>query len=124
MKKLTVQFLCLTMVIMAISVTETFAQRIRFKNGKATVRAKIAAKGKKTFTISGKDCRKITTKQKNNERFKYEIKRGSEFLSSGNTTGFRTINSDGQSTYRITLINESNVARKTVLSWMCFQETT
>ena len=105
MKKLTIQFLCLAMIVVAFSVTETHAQRIKFKNGKATVRATVKANGKKTYTVSGKDFSKLTIRQTAGESFNYKIKRGSEFLSSGHTTGIQSINSDGRSTYSITIMN-------------------
>ena len=112
MKKLTIQFLCLTLILMAISVNETFAQRIRFKDGKAKVRAKIKANSEKIYTISGKDFKKLRIRQKRGGKFKYEIRLGSELLSSGYTTNFKIIKSDGKSTYKIKVINELDKERK------------
>jgi hypothetical protein len=118
-KKITIQFMCLAMVIMALSVTETFAQQIRLKDGKATVRATIGANSEKTYTISGKDFRALSIKQTNRVSFRYELRRGSEFLSSGQTTGLSLeVESDGRSTYSIKIINESNVARRIVLGFI------
>jgi hypothetical protein len=116
MKKITIQILCLAMVVVAFSVTETFAQRIRFKNGKAKVSANVKANGKKTFTVSGSKFKNLTFRQTGGRKFKYEISRGSKFLSSGHTTGVKTIASNCRSSYRITIINEAEVARKIVLS--------
>lgn len=118
MKKLTIKVLCLALVVMTFSATETFAQRIKFKNGKAKVSATVQSNGKKVFTVSGRDFGKLSIKQTNGEKFKYEIRRGSEFLSSGHSTGFTSVNSDGRSVYKIIIINEENKARPIALSFI------
>ncbi len=102
--------------IMAFSVTETYAQRIKLKNGKAKVHATVKANGKKVFTVSGRDFRKLNIRQTKGGKFKYEIRRGSQFLSSGHSTGFQSINSDGRSVYKIIIINEENKKRPIGLS--------
>ena len=118
MKKLTIQFLGLAMIIIVFSVTDSFAQRISFSGGSAKVSTKIGADSSKTFTVSGKDFGKMTIKQTNRGQFKYEIRRGSSILSSGHTTGSNIrVKSDGKSTYRITIINEENAARRIVLQF-------
>ena len=119
MKNLTIQFLCLAMVIIAFTATETFAQTIRLKNGKATVRATIGANSVKTFSISAREFRALRIKQTNRGDFRYQLRRGSQLLSSGNTTGLSLdVESDGRSTYRIKIINEANAAKRIVLSFV------
>lgn len=114
MKKLTIYLL--TIAIMTFSVTETIAQRIKLKNGKAKVSAMVKANSKKTFTVSGKDFKVLKIKQTKGEKFSYEIRRGNEFLSSGHSTGFQAIKSDGRSIYSIKIINKENKARPISLS--------
>ncbi len=119
MKKLTIQFLTIAMVIVAFSVIETYAQKcIRFnRNGKAKIRTKIKAHGRKSYVVSGKDFRKLTIKQFRGGKFRYVIRRGSEFLSSGHTIDSNIrVNSDGRSVYSITIINNKNKARSIGLS--------
>jgi hypothetical protein len=91
-------------------------------NGKATISStikpwKIEEGEKPNWSISGKQFGSLSIKQTKGEDLKYEIRRGSEFLSSGHTTGSNiTINSDGNSTYTITIINEEDEARPITLS--------
>lgn len=118
MKKITIQLLCLTLAVMVFAVTETFAQRISLKNGKANVQATLKANGEKTFTISGREFANLKIRQTNGGKFGYEIKRGSEFLSSGHSSGFKPITSDGRSVYKITIINSENKARPIALSFI------
>jgi hypothetical protein len=121
MKKITIQFICLAMVMMTLSVTETFAQQIRLKDGKATVRATIGANSEKTYTISGKDFQALNIKKTNRVSFRYELRLGTELISSGQTMGLSLeVESDNRSTYSIKIINESNAARRIVLG---FQQT-
>ena len=123
MKKLTLQFLTLTIAIIAFSATDASAQRpINLdKNGKAKISATIQSMKlgdiKSTWSISGKRFGSLQINQTNTGSFKYEIRRGNSFLSSGHTTGSNiTIQSDGKSTYTITIINEEDKPRKIELS--------
>lgn len=122
MKKLTIQFLIIAVI--AFSATDAFAQkRINLDaTGKATISAtikpvKMGDIAQSVWSISGKQFGKLQIKQTNSGKFKYEIRRGSEFLSSGHTTGSNIqIQSDGKSTYTITIINEEDKAGKIELS--------
>ncbi|MBK9165818.1 MAG: hypothetical protein IPM21_18290 [Acidobacteria bacterium] len=123
MKKLTLRFLTIAIAVIAFSATEAIAQkRINLdSNGKATVSATVQpwklGDIKEVWSISGKQFRNLSIKQTKGGKFKYEIHRGSQFLSSGHTTGSNiTINSDGKSTYTITIINEDDQPRKIELS--------
>lgn len=122
MKKLTLQLLALTIAIFAFSATDAVAQkRITLDaNGKATISATIKpwkVEEMEGWTISGKQFGKLQIKQTNSGKFKYEIRRGSSFLSRGHTTGSNIqIQSDGKSTYTITIINEEDKARNIELS--------
>lgn len=117
MKKLTIQFLTIAIAVIVFSVTDAVAQkRINLENGNATVSATVTG-NKEVWSFSGKQFSKVNIKQTNGGKFKYEIRRGSEFLSSGHTTGSNiTINSDGKSDYTITIINEEDKARPITLS--------
>ncbi len=123
MKKLTLQLLTLTFAIIAFSATDAFAQRRISLD--ATGKAKISATIKPikfdydpiSWSIPGKQFRTLQIKQTNSGKFKYEIKRGSSLLSTGHTTGSNIqIQSDGKSTYTITIINEEDKARRIELS--------
>ena len=125
MKKLTIQLLALAIAITTFSATETFAQKsIKLDaNGKAKITAMIKPvkpgenSDKDIWSISGKKFNTLQIKQTNSGKFKYEIRRGNEFLSSGHTTGSNIqIQSDGKSNYTITIINEEDKARKIQLS--------
>jgi hypothetical protein len=123
MKTLTLQLLALTIAVIVFSASDASAQRrINLdSNGKATISATIKPwkleEGSSTWSISGGQFQKLTIKQTRGEKFKYEIHRGSEFLSSGHTTGSNiTINSDGRSTYTIAIINEEDKPRPLTLS--------
>ncbi len=124
MKKLTLRLLTLTIAIIAFSATDAFAQkRINLDaNGKATISAtikpwKVEEAQSFKWSVSGKQFSNLQIKQTNSGKFKYEIRRGSEFLSSGHTTGSNIqIQSDGKSIYTITIINEEDKARPIVLS--------
>ncbi|MEK7725209.1 MAG: hypothetical protein AAB336_12715 [Acidobacteriota bacterium] len=124
MKKLTIQFLTIAIAVIAFSATDAIAQkRINLdSNGKATISAtikpwKVEEAEKPNWSISGKKFQNLSIKQTKGGKFKYEIRRGSEFLSSGHTTGSNiTINSDGKSDYTITIINEEDKARPITLS--------
>ena len=123
MKKLTIQFLIIAIAVIVFSVTDAVAQkRINLdSNGKATISATIKPwkleEGSSSWSISGKQFQNLSITQTKGGKFKYEIRRGSEFLSSGHTTGSSiTINSDGKSTYTITIINEEDKARPITLS--------
>jgi hypothetical protein len=119
MKKLTIQLLTIAFAIFVFSATDAIAQkRINLDaNGKATINAtikpwKIEEGENPHWSISGKQFENLSIKQTKGGKFKYEIRRGSEFLSSGHTTGSNiTINSDGKSTYTITIINEEDQPR-------------
>lgn len=90
-------------------------------NGKATISStiqpwNIEEAEKAIWTISGKQFSNLSIKQTKGGKFKYEIRRGSKFLSSGHTTGSNiTINSDGKSTYTTTIINEEDKPQPIVL---------
>ncbi len=124
MKNLTLQILTLTIAIIALSATDAMAQkRINLdKNGKATISAtikpwKVEEGQTSTWSISGKTFGTLSIKQTSGGKFKYELRRGNEFLSSGHTTGSNIkINSDGKSTYTIRIINEEDKARPITLS--------
>ena len=122
MKKLTIQFLTIAIAVIVFSVTDTVAQnRINLENGNATVSATVKPKksgdNKEVWSFSGKQFGNLNIKQTNGGKFKYEIRRGGSFLSSGHTTGGNiTINSDGKSDYTITIINEEDTARPITLS--------
>ena len=117
MKKITIQFIAITLTIVAFTITDTFAQkRIKFKDGKAKVSSNVEAKGKVTHSVSGKDFRVLKITVENGGKFKYEIRRGSELLSSGHQTGFK-IESDGKSVYQITFINTENKAKRPIFSY-------
>lgn len=124
MKKLTLQLFAFTIAVIAFSATEAIAQkRINLdSNGKASISATIKPwkleEGKKEgWSISGNQFNTLSIKQTKGRNFKYEIRRGSQFLSSGHTTGSNiTINSDGKSTYTITIINEEDQPRPITLS--------
>ena len=118
MKKLTTQSLIVMFAVVTLTVTSIYAQKlVRLKNGKATVRAKIAANSNVTWSISGKKFKKLAIKQKGRKGLRYEIRRGSEFLSRGHTTGIRTIKSDGKSKYSITIFNDAKKERRVVLGF-------
>jgi len=125
MKKLTIQLLALAIAITTFSATETFAQKtIKLDaNCKAKITAMIKPvkpgdnSDKDIWSISGKQFSNLQIKQTNSGKFKYEIRCGNEFLSSGHTTGSNIqIQSDGKSNYTITIINEEDKARKIELS--------
>lgn len=124
MKKLTIQFLTIAIAVIAFSATDAIAQkRINLdSNGKATISAtikpwKVEEAEMPRWSISGKQFSNLSIKQTKGGKFKYEIRRGSEFLSSGHTTGSNiTINSDGKSDYTITIINEEDKPRPITLS--------
>lgn len=125
MKKLTIQIVALIIAIITFSATDTFAQKtIKLDaTGKAKITATIKPgqpednSGKDSWSISGKQFSNLQIKQTNSGKFKYEIRRSNEFLSSGHTTGSNIqIQSDGKSIYTITFINEENKARKIELS--------
>ena len=124
MKKLTIRLLTIAIAVIAFSATDAIAQkRIKLdENGSATISAtikpwKVEEAEFASWTISGKQFSNLSIKQTIGGKFKYEIRRGSEFLSSGHTTGSNiTINSDGKSTYTITIINEEDKARPITLS--------
>lgn len=124
MKKLTIQLLTIAIAVIAFSATDAVAQkRINLdSNGKATISAtikpwKVEEAEMPRWSISGKQFETLTVKQTKGGKFKYEIRRGNEFLSSGHTTGSNiTINSDGKSDYTITIINEEDKARPITLS--------
>ncbi len=123
MKKLTVQVLTIAFAVIAFSATDALAQgRITLDaNGKATINATVkpwkVEEGSSNWTISGNQFSNLSIKQTKGGKFKYEIRRGSEFLSSGHTTGSNiTIRSDGKSTYTISIINEEDTARAITLS--------
>ncbi len=112
MKKLTIQVSTITLAIMAFTVTVVYAQkRIILKNGKAKVSATVKANDKITFTVSGKDFRQLSIRQTKGGKFKYEIRRGSEFLSSGHSGFFSKVRSDRRSLYSITILNNDKEAR-------------
>ncbi len=119
MKKLTIQLLTIIFAVIVFSVTDAVAQkRINLdSNGKATISATVTGNNKEVWSISGKQFSNLSFTQTKGEKFKYEIRRGSEFLSSGHTTGSNiTVNSDGKSDYTITIINEEEVDRPITLS--------
>ena len=123
MKKLTIRLLTIAIAVIAFSATESFAQkRINLDaNGSTTISATIkpwkVEEGSSSWSISGKQFANLSIKQTRGGKFKYEIRRGSEFLSSGHTTGSNiTIRSDGKSTYTITIINEEDTPRPITLS--------
>ena len=114
----------ITIAVIVFSATDAIAQKtIKLDaNGKAKISTtikpwKVEEGEKAVWSISGKQFEKLSIKQTNSGKFKYEIRRGSEFLSSGHTTGSSiTINSDGKSTYTITIINEEDKTRPITLS--------
>ena len=125
MKKRTIQLLALTIAIVTFSANGAFAQKsIKLDaNGKAKITAVITPvkpgdiSDKNSWSISGKLFSNLQIKQTNSGKFKYEIRRSNEFLSSGHTTGSNIqIQSDSKSIYTITIINEENKARKIELS--------
>lgn len=123
MKKLTLRFLTIAVAVIAFSATEAIAQkRINLDaNGKATISATVQpwklGDIKEVWSISGKQFRNLSIKQTRGGKFKYEIRRGSQFLSSGHTTGSNIqIKSDGKSTYTITIINEEEQPRPILLT--------
>jgi hypothetical protein len=123
MKKLAIQFLTVAFAIFVFSATDALAQkRINLDTGgKATINATIKPVKlgdiKEVWSISGKKFENLSIKQTKGGKFTYEIRRGSEFLSSGHTTGSNIqVISDGKSTYTITIINEENKARPIVLT--------
>ncbi|MFZ1700206.1 MAG: hypothetical protein WBO10_10125 [Pyrinomonadaceae bacterium] len=119
MNKLMIRFLCLTIALIVFSATDARAQKsIKLdKNGAATVRTTVKPLSTFEWLISGKGFRTLAIKQTNDGKFKYEIRRGGEFLSSGHTTGSNIqVKSDGNSTYKLRIINEENDSRPIVLS--------
>lgn len=123
MKKLTFQSACIALIIIAFSATDAFAQKtIKLDaNGKAKISATIkpwkVEEMSSGWKISGKQFSTLQIKQTNSGKFKYEIRRGNEFLSSGHTTGSNIqIQSDRKSTYTITIINKEDKPRKIELS--------
>jgi len=123
MKKSAIILVSLAIAIIAFSATDALAQkRINLDtDGKATISATIKPMKlgdiKEVWSISGKKFGNLSIKQTTGGKFKYEIRRGSEFLSSGHTTGSNIqIKSDGKSTYTITIINEEDKARQIVLT--------
>ncbi len=64
-KKLTIQLLTIAIAIIAFSATEAAAQkRLKFdKNGNAKVSSNVKANKSVTYSISGKDFRKLDIKQ-------------------------------------------------------------
>lgn len=119
MKNLTLRFLTIAIAFIAFSATDALSQKgINLdSNGKATISATVTGNSKEVWSISGKQFGNLNIKQTSGGKFKYEIRRGSAFLSSGHTTGSNiTINSDGKSTYTITIINEEETARPITLS--------
>ncbi|MGE3465926.1 MAG: hypothetical protein AB7J13_03250 [Pyrinomonadaceae bacterium] len=124
MKKIYIHFLAIAIAVIAFSATEAIAQkRINLdSNGKATISAtikpwKVEEGPDPKWTISGSQFGNLSIKQTRGTKFKYEIRRGNSFLSSGHTTGSNIkIESNGKSTYTITIINEEDKARPIVLS--------
>jgi len=124
MKTLTLRVLTIAIAVMAFSATEAIAQkRINLDaNGKATISAtikpwKVEEAEMPRWSISGKQFGTLSITQTRGGKFKYEIRRGSQFLSSGHTTGSNIqIKSDGKSTYTITIINEEDKARPILLT--------
>jgi len=119
MKKLTAQFLIVIFAVLTLTATSVYAQKklLKLKKGTTTVRATIGADKSATWNISGKQFKKLSIKQRGREKFKFEIRRGGEFLSSGHTTGVIRVNSDGESTYSVKIINNKGKARKIVLGF-------
>lgn len=108
-----------TFIMLAASSTDSFAQKkIKFdREGKATISTTVKANSKVMYAVSGKEFSNLQITQTAGESFKYEIKRGSEFLSSGHTTGSNIrLNSDGKSTYTIVIINAESKANPITLS--------
>ena len=124
MKKLTIQLLTIAIAVIAFSATDALAQKAinLDANGRATISAtikpwKVEEGQTPIWSISGKNFGNLSIKQTRGEKFKYEIRRGNQFLSSGHTTGSNfMIRSDGKSTYTITIINEGDKARPIVLT--------
>lgn len=127
MKKFTIYLLSIAIIVVAFSVSEAIAQKpIKLdKTGKAKISATIKpwklgdikGKARVNWSISGKQFSNLQIKQTKGEKFKFEIRRGGEFLSSGHTTGSNIrIKSDGKSNYTIAIINEEDKARPIVLS--------
>ncbi len=109
----------LSFFLLAVSSTDSFAQKkIKFdREGKATVSTTVKANSKLIYSVSGKEFATLQITQTAGVDFKYELKRGSEFLSSGHTTGSNiTLNSDGKSTYTIIIINGEDKANPITLS--------
>jgi hypothetical protein len=119
MKKTTIQFLCVAMVMLTLSVTEASAQWVRLKDGKATIRATVAGGNAEIFSISARDFRALRIKQTNRGDFRYELRRGTELLSSGHTAGLAlVVEGDDRGFYYLIIINDESVARRIVLEFM------
>ncbi len=123
MKKLTIQLFTIAIAVLIFSATDALAQkRITLDSGgKATINATIKpfkpGNVVEKWSISGGQFENLRIRQTSGGKFKYEIRRASEFLSSGHTTGSNiTIQSDGKSTYTISIINEEDLARPISLS--------
>ncbi len=123
MKKLTIQLFTIAVAVIIFSATDILAQkRITLdSSGKATISATIKPFKPGNFverwSISGGQFDKLTIRQTSGGKFKYEIRRGGEFLSSGHTTGSNiTIQSDGKSTYILSITNEEDLPRPITLS--------
>lgn len=115
-----VSFLLAFIMLTAFS-TDSFAQKkIKFdREGKATISTTVKANSKVIYYISGKDFTSLFIKQNEGDKFTYELRRGSEFLSSGHTTGSNiTLSSDGESTYSLIVMNTENKIRVLSLSIM------
>ncbi len=119
MKKITIQLVSLAIAIIAFSATEAVAQkRIKFdKNGKAKVSATIKAKSGVSFTISGREFKNVSIRCLKCEGLGFELRRGSEFLSSGHTANVIRVKSDGRSEYSMTIINKADKSKSIVLSF-------
>ncbi len=112
----------LAIAIIAFSATDALAQKTieLDKSGEATLSATIKpwklGDIKEVWSISGTKFSNLNIKQTNSGKFKYEIHRGGEFLSSGHTTGSNIkVESDGKSSYTISIINEEEESRSITL---------
>ena len=118
--KLTAQFLIVLFALVTLTATNVYAQKfLTLKKGTTTVRATIGATQSATWNFSGSQFTTLSIKQRGREPFRYVIRRNGEFLSSGHTTGVIRLESDGTSTYSVTIMNDNveGRARRVILGY-------
>lgn len=118
MKRSMIQFLGVTIAVVAVLATEAAAQkRIRFNSsGKATIGENVDAERSLKYSVAGKDFQRLGLRQKSGEKFKCEFRRGGQMLWKGNCSGSNSsLKSDGKSTYYLTVINDYARKRPLIL---------